>query len=166
MVRTLFTAIALTPFLLSAEITEKGKDEACASPFHSGHVGVKHTESKGVGYKDGYTTIEGFGIWDANPSFMPFIDLRGHIFNDGKVAANAGIGGRTVIPSIDHIFGLYVYYDTRQSVKGLKVNQLGPGVEILGKRMEGRINATFPLASIRAAFMTPISIGFKDAEFS
>ncbi len=148
--KTLFT-MALTPFILSAaaqqapQMEKKSEDPFCRSPFHVMHVDVRHTESKGVGYKDGYTTLEGFGIYDHNPYFMPFLDLRGHVFNDGKLAGNVGLGERTVIPSINHIFGLYLYYDVRQEEHGLTVNQLSPGIEMLGKRMEYRINAYFPV---------------------
>ena len=146
----LFT-MALTPFLLSAadetapEMSKTSEGMACQSPFHAIHVDVRHTESKGVGYKDGYTTLEGFGIYDNNPSFMPFLDLRGHVFNNGQLAGNIGLGERTVIPSINHVFGLYLYYDVRQEEHGLTVNQLSPGVEVLGKRMEYRLNAYFPV---------------------
>ena len=140
--KTLFT-MALTPFILSA--ATQTEEPFCRSPFHVMHVDVRHTESKGVGYKDGYTTLEGFGIYDHNPYFMPFLDLRGHVFNDGKLAGNVGLGERTVIPSINHIFGLYLYYDVRQEEHGLTVNQLSPGIEMLGKRMEYRINAYFPV---------------------
>ena len=122
----------------------------CLSPFHVMHMDVRHTESKGVGYKEGYTTLEGFGIYDHNPYFMPFLDLRGHVFNDGQFAANIGIGERTVIPSNNHIFGLYLYYDFRQEDHGLTVNQLSPGVEVVGKRMEYRINAYFPVGNDRS----------------
>ena len=122
------------------------QDSECHSPYHRMHVGVRHTEARGVGYTDGYTTIEGFGIYDHNPYFMPFLDLRGHVFNSGKVAGNVGIGERTVIPCINHIFGLYLYYDVRQSNHRLHVvNQLSPGIELLGKRMEYRMNGYFPV---------------------
>ena len=74
-----------------------------------------------------------------------FFDLRGHVFNNGQLAGNIGLGERTVIPSINHVFGLYLYYDVRQEEHGLTVNQLSPGVEVLGKRMEYRLNAYFPV---------------------
>ncbi len=143
----LIFAMALTPFLVYGAQPEPSPSEKCQSPFHVMHVDVRHTESKGVGYKDGYTTFEGFGIYDHNPYFMPFLDLRGHVFNDGKLAGNIGLGERTVIPSINHIFGLYLYYDVRQEDHGLTVNQLSPGIEMLGKRMEYRINAYFPIGN-------------------
>jgi hypothetical protein len=124
----------------------KRQDSTCHSPYHMMHVGVRHTEARGVGYDDGYTTIEAFGILDHNPYFMPFLDLRGHVFNNGKGAGNIGIGERTVIPCINHIFGAYFYYDVRQENHHLNViNQVSPGIELLGKRMEYRMNGYFPV---------------------
>jgi hypothetical protein len=124
----------------------QSQDSECHSPYHRMHVGVRHTEARGVGYEEGYTTVEGFGIYDHNPYFMPFLDLRGHVFNNGKLAGNVGIGERTVIPSINHIFGVYCYYDVRQENHHLNVvNQVSPGIELLGKRMEYRMNGYFPV---------------------
>jgi hypothetical protein len=119
----------------------------CVSPLHMGRIGIRHNEANGIGYKDGYTTVEGFAIFDQiGYGFMPFIDLRGHVFNNGKVAGNIGIGERSVIPGIGHIFGAYVYYDVRDD-KHLTVNQLSPGIELLSKRMEYRINGYFPVGN-------------------
>jgi hypothetical protein len=146
-------AMALTPFLLSAATSNQAmskpkaeeQEPTCRSPFQNMHVGVRHKESKGVGYKDGYTTLEGFGIYDYRTYFMPFLDLRWHIFNDGQLAGNFGFGGRTIFPLINHVLGYYLYYDIRQEEQGLTVNQLSPGLELLGKRMEYRINTYFPV---------------------
>ena len=57
---------------------------------------VRHIEAKGVGYLHGYTTIEGF-LSPYEPfkeNWIPFVDLRGHVLNDGRFATNAGIGVR------------------------------------------------------------------------
>lgn len=145
--------VALTPFLLNAtsktnsiQDSEKISDQnVCHSPFHRTHFDIRHTEANGVGYKDGYTTAEWFGILDHNSYFMPFLDLRGHVFNNGKLAGNIGLGERTIIPSINHAFGLYCYYDIRQEDHGLTVHQISPGIELLGKRMEYRMNGYFPV---------------------
>ena len=149
------TSITKSP-LIEASLAETPSDNApeevltrqesvCTPPFHVMHVDIRHTESKGIGYQDGYTTLEGFGIYDHNPSFMPFLDLRGHVFNDGKLAGNIGLGERTYISSINHLLGVYCYYDVRQENHHLTVNQIGPGIEFLGKRMEYRINGYFPV---------------------
>jgi hypothetical protein len=119
----------------------------CRSPFHVMHVGLRHMEAKGVGYRDGYTTLEGFGIYNGNTYFMPFIDLRGHVFDHGKLAGNAGMGGRSFFSSIEHVFGYYLYYDVRQDSHHLTAQQLSPGIELLGKRMEYRMNGYFPMGN-------------------
>lgn len=133
------------------DATQNVQKQECTSPFHTMRIGVRHTEARGVGYDDGYTTLEGFGIYNRNPCFMPFLDLRGHVFNNGKLSGNIGIGERSVISSIDHIFGAYFYYDVRQEDHHLSVvNQLSPGVELLGKRMEYRINGYFPVGKTKS----------------
>ncbi len=118
--------------------------EKCLTPYRVMHVGLRHSEARGVGYQTGYSTLEAFGIYNRNTSFMPFADIRGHVFNDGKFAGNVGIGGRTLFSSFNHVLGYYLYYDVRQGRHGLTPQQLSPGVELLGKRMEYRINAYFP----------------------
>jgi hypothetical protein len=172
MYRTSLFALALSPWILNAQLqnfeedpeensyfsmTEKEDEEDegpshahpedvyCHSPNHVMHVGMRHSESKGVGYKEGYTTLEGFGIYNGNSYFMPFLDLRGHVFNNGQLAGNVGVGERSALSSIDHLFGIYCYYDVRQENHRLTVNQISPGLELLGKRMEYRINGYFPV---------------------
>ncbi len=122
----------------------------CGSPFHVMHASIRHTEARGIGYRSGYTTIEGFGIYDKNNDFMPFIDLRGHVFNDGKFAGNIGIGERTALFSINHLLGIYFYYDVRQDRHGLTVNQVSPGIELVGSRMEYRLNGYFPVGGTKS----------------
>jgi hypothetical protein len=130
---------------------DKNQDTECHSPNHSMHIGVRHTEANGVGYTDGYTTLEGFGIYNKNACFMPFLDLRGHVFNNGKLAGNIGIGSRSVIPQMNHMLGFYFYYDVRQESRGMNVvNQVSPGMELLGKRFEYRMNGYIPVGNRRS----------------
>lgn len=52
---------------------------------------LRHIESGGVGYTSGYTTLEGFISADPNQlSVTPFLDGRGHLFDNGTWAANGG----------------------------------------------------------------------------
>jgi hypothetical protein len=130
----------------SMSMQSEDSPQWCLSPYHEMHASIRHNEANGIGYKEGYTTLEVFGIYDGIGSgFMPFFDLRGHVFNDGKLAGNVGIGERTLLTSIDHTFGSYLYYDVRRVGHGLTVNQLSPGIELVGERMEYRINGYFPL---------------------
>ena len=114
------------------------------SPSHRSAVGLRFNELKGIGYEKGYTTVESFNLFGLSPAFMPWLDLRGHVFNDGKLAGNIGIGGRSLFSSINHMLGAFLYYDIRGAHR-LTVNQLGPGLELLGKIMEYRLNGYFPV---------------------
>jgi len=125
---------------------EDAEQEWCLSPYHAIHASVRHNEARGIGYKKGYTTLEFFGIYDGFGSdFMPFFDLRGHVFNDGKVAGNLGIGERSLISSINHIYGSYIYYDVRKVGHSQATQQISPGFELVGERMEYRVNGYFPI---------------------
>jgi hypothetical protein len=129
---------------LLSDQTVKDPTSTC-SMFHTMHLGIRHTEARGVGYQTGYTTLEGFGISSHNSSLMPFFDIRGHVFNDGKFAGNVGIGGRSYLPTTHHLFGYYCYYDIRQDRHHLTAQQVSPGLELLGSRMEYRLNGYFPV---------------------
>jgi len=126
----------------------QSEDEWCISPYRAIHASARHNEANGIGYKEGYTTVEVFGIYDGfGTSFMPFFDLRGHIFNDGNPAGNLGIGERSLISSINHTYGSYIYYDVRRVGHGQTTQQISPGVELVGERMEYRINCYFPIVN-------------------
>ena len=104
---------------------------------------ARHIESKGVGYNTGYTTVEGFfGGFISDMKGLPFLDLRGHVFNDGKLAANAGIGIRGLIGC--RIYGVNAYYDYRDTRKS-HYNQASAGLETLGERWDFRINGYLPV---------------------
>jgi hypothetical protein len=143
--KTIFALMA-APSLLLADTSPP----ACESPFHTMHFEVRHTESKGVGYNKGYTTAELFAIYDKDLYFTPFFDFRGHVFNDGKLSGNFGIGERTFIPSANHFFGIYIYYDVRQASHGLTLQQLAPGFEFVGGRFEYRANAYIPVGKTKS----------------
>ena len=140
--------------------SERSVVPSCPSPFHVMHVGLRHTEARGVGYHSGYTTLEGFGIYDRTTTCMPFVDIRGHVFDDGKFAGNIGVGGRTLLSSINHLLGYYFYYDVRQDHHDLTAQQVSPGIELLGKRFEYRMNGYFPVGDQKSH-----KYGFKFDEF-
>jgi parallel beta-helix repeat protein len=101
-------------------------------------ISARHIENKGIGYNTGYTTLEAFlaaptDLW----AVMPFVDLRGHIFNDGHWAANGGVGLRSLMK--DRVYGAYAYYDYRDTQrKGY--NQVSFGLETLGTLWDLRLN--------------------------
>ena len=107
-------------------------------------VGLRHIEAKGIGYHDGYTTLEGYFGFDPNSyEYMPFIDVRGHVFNNGEWAANAGLGFRTLQGC--WIWGLNAYYDYRQGHhhNSHHYNAVGAGIEFMNKSWELRANGDF-----------------------
>jgi hypothetical protein len=127
-----------TPFILKRPVE-------CTSPYHNSRIGIRQNEGRGIGYRRGYTTLEYFGLSSHfGLRFLPFLDLRGHLFNNNRYAGNVGIGTRSLLSAIDHFLGIYLYYDVRNE-RHLTVHQISPGIELLGKRMEYRFNAYFPL---------------------
>ncbi|HSX26347.1 MAG TPA: inverse autotransporter beta domain-containing protein [Chlamydiales bacterium] len=76
---------------------------------------------------------------------MPFVDLRGHIFDDGKWAANGGIGLRSLLGG--RVFGAYVYYDYRNTKHKNIYNQISFGLETLGNWWDVRVNGYVPIGS-------------------
>lgn len=115
----------------------------CYSHVHHYKLSARHIEQGGIGYDQGYTTIEGF--FAPNPksvSVLPFVDLRGHIFNNSQLAANAGMGFRGFIKN--RLYGFNAYYDYRNSSK-LHYNQVGCGFETLGAFWDCRLNGYLPV---------------------
>jgi parallel beta-helix repeat protein len=117
----------------------------CNDRCQSSRISARHIENKGIGYNTGYTTLEAFlaaptDLW----SVMPFVDLRGHIFNDGHWAANGGLGLRSLLK--DRIYGAYAYYDYRDT-KRKGYNQVSFGVETLGTFWDLRLNGYVVIGS-------------------
>jgi len=105
---------------------------------------ARTTQGRGVGYDEGYSTL---GIlagskW-LNCCFQPFIDLRADAFNDGKMAASGGIGGRYRNAYNGMVLGLNAYYDYRHSK--IDYQQVGMGLEIGGKGFFLRANGYVPV---------------------
>lgn len=77
---------------------------------------------------------------------LPFVDMRGHRFDNNLYAANFGIGGRYVPSEKENceVFGFNAYYDYREGNLG-QFNQVGLGAEILSRHVEFRANAYAPV---------------------
>jgi hypothetical protein len=129
--------------LLFAEIHAEGQDEqSCGCGPRPMRVTARHIEANGVGYDQGYTTLEGFFSQESNYK-LRFLDVRGHVFNNGKFAANAGLGLRYLS---DRIWGGNVYYDYRQTSRR-DYQQISAGLESLGIRWDFRLNGYLPLTN-------------------
>ncbi|MBS0616357.1 MAG: inverse autotransporter beta domain-containing protein [Verrucomicrobia bacterium] len=120
----------------------------CDIPVFSERITLRHIESKGIGYNQGYSTLEGFFTPPraVNTTLIPFLDMRAHVFNNGKWAANAGAGIRFVS---DRVYGINLYYDYRQTIHK-NYNQISAGFEALGQCIDFRVNGYWPVAETRS----------------
>jgi hypothetical protein len=133
-------------------------------PKHQ-RASIRHIESGGIGYNQGYTTVETFLASDpAQGSLIPFVDARGHVFNHGKLAANAGIGVRGILEN--RVYGINAYYDYRNTTK-LHFNQIGLGLETLGTLWDFRMNGYLPVGKkVSAPYNTTTSSSSGHTVFS
>ncbi len=119
---------------------------------------LSHTEGNWLDNHEGYTSI---GTFSELPffetcSFTPFIDVRGHFFNDGKTAANVGIGFRFQKEGRSEIFGVNAFYDFREASWNHIFHQAGIGFEYLTPCADFRLNAYLPLGSSLAHSSTKV----------
>jgi trimeric autotransporter adhesin len=143
----------------------KAKIETCTPDVASQYVYFKHIEAKGIGYKKGYSTLAAFLTPYATfADFLPFADLRGHVFNDGKFAANAGIGVK-YLSNHPYVFGAGVYYDYRQ-VRSNHFNQVSLSLETLAHRWEARLNGYLPVGDKKHKRTRSESVGFNFDHFA
>ncbi len=129
------------------------KEKPCLDGPKVHRATIRHIESGGIGYDDGYTTLETFLAADPNWwSVMPFLDARAHVFNDGRWATNVGVGLRRLTGK--RAYGVNAYYDYRNGSK-LSYNQIGLGFETLGKLVDFRVNGYLPVGrKITSAYGT------------
>jgi hypothetical protein len=105
---------------------------------------AKQTSGKGIGYNHGYSTVElFFSPWFCFDKYFPFIDLKAHRFIVGKYAGNAGIGLRGYSPTRKSFWGIYTYYDYRQT-HDKNYKQASLGLEYLTLHWDWRINGYYP----------------------
>jgi hypothetical protein len=121
--------------------------EAKAVPtVQANRLNIRQIEGGGIGYGQGYTTLETFltPTYKLN-SWLPFLDLRVHRFDNNKYAFNAGLGLRYFSPSNCMFWGANAYYDYRQT-KHKNYKQVGIGLEALGAHWDYRINGYIPVS--------------------
>lgn len=126
-------------------------------------IGVSHTEGSGPGYSIGYTSLDLFFSQIpyqqifcqqslGQQALVPFMDIRGHLFNNGKKALNAGVGFRCLRENentdnrfcFPQVWGINAFYDHLETKKGT-YNQVGIGVEALGEQWDLLANAYLPV---------------------
>lgn len=101
---------------------------------------------RGIGYKQNYSSLDLFLTPSWDRQFQPFLDFRGHVFNDGRMASNLGAGMRFITEDDEFALGVNVYHDFR-ATHDLKAHQLGFGLEGLFHYLDVRINGYFPIAN-------------------
>ncbi len=124
--------------------------DSCGQAPHPYRIELRHIESKGIGYNQGYSTVEGFFTVPSlqNSSWIPFFSAAGHVFNDGKPAATAGVGLRYLTT---RTWGLNAFYDYRKT-EHFHYNRVGAGFETLGERWDYRINGYAPVGKKTSPF--------------
>ena len=112
-------------------------------------VGVGHNAGSGVGYSEGFTTLEGLVplIEDPERSLF-FADLRMMLNNQATMGANLGIGHRVFDDDLGRTLGLFAWYDFRDTGNH-QFHQLTLGFETLGEYLDFRSNVYIPNVSDR-----------------
>lgn len=132
-----------TVVLHSAPLKKETKPQQCIPDSKHMRASVRHIEAGGIGYNKGYSTLETFIASDPNQwAVMPFLDARWHIFNDGKMDVNAGLGIRSQLGC--RAYGINCYYDYRNT-HHRGYNQVGLGLETLGSLWDLRVNGYLPV---------------------
>ncbi len=145
-----FTLVAPVVLLtIFAHLSAQEESLSCQTPNNI-RVDIRHIEAGGIGYGQGYSTGALFAIAKHSPrGWYPFLDLRGHAFNNGRFAANAGLGLR--YERNGFLYGVNTYYDYRNQHR-FHSNQVGGGLEFFSKRLEARVNGYFPVGKTKSRF--------------
>lgn len=126
-------------------------------------IALRHTEGSGLGYSIGYTSMDFFVAKpNCDGNLTSFLDVRGHLFNNGKYAANAGGGVRYFSESLDQIWGINAFYDYLQT-KRRNYHQVSFGLEVSGNQWDVYINGYVPVGH-RTRNIYEFSYNFKAAE--
>lgn len=122
--------------------------ECCSSEcldLKSELIGVSHTEGKGLGYRQGYSSLDLFLSQPfCQKRCVPFLDLRGHIFNNGKYAANAGLGFRWLNKCSNQAWGINGFYDYLET-RRRPYRQVSLGLEALSETWGVSVNGYLPI---------------------
>ena len=144
-----FALVTLTSLSLLHLYAETPPEEPAVYAPKPMRLLTRHIEGNGIGYNRGYTTIEGFFAPYQKGAWLPFLDLRGHVLNNGHLAANTGLGLRYL--STSRAWGINSYYDYR-CTDHYHYNQVALGLESLGAMWDFRINGYLPVGGKASSF--------------
>jgi trimeric autotransporter adhesin len=123
----------------------------CQDGAREATIFFQHREGNGIGYDRGYSSLNAFFDLLPKGKVHPFFDLRGHISNDGKWAANAGFGFRTLFSNPNTIFGANVFYDYRNAPHAA-FHQMGAGLETFVGKWDFHLNGYFPFGETKKLY--------------
>lgn len=107
-------------------------------------LSARHTQGDGVGYQNGFTSVDWFLPLLANgPDSIWFGDFRAILSTDAESSSNFGTGYRWYEPDQNRIYGANIFWDTRQ-FDDLHFNQLGVGLQTFGENIDLELNAYVP----------------------
>ena len=139
------------PFMGKIDRKRSSSASPCETTARPHRIVAKHREGNGIGYPRGYSSLDGFFSYSYGGAVHPFVDVRAHITNDTKWAYNAGIGLRGIVESMRAIFGANFFYDYREG-RHRPFNQVGAGLELLGKRWDVRLNGYAPVGKSKKTY--------------
>jgi len=143
--------------LLVAFASEKEESFISKDGPHLQRMSLRYNSKKGIGLQDiGYSTLECFAAKQSIFKGLGFLDIKGHLFDNGKWALNTGIGLRYRLLKFPIVVGMNSYYDYRRN-NDHNFHQVGIGVEFLGDILRFRMNGYVPIGDKQA---------FRKATFS
>jgi len=143
-----------------------------SSPI-SPSVGATFTTGPGIGYSSSYTGLKGFIPIRQQPGQnITFAEAQAFVdTGEGSPGANLVLGHRFYDPKSDRIYGGYLAFDHRNTGNH-GFNQIGLGVETLGRTWDARANVYLPVGDTRqlasesvSSFATALSDPFFQGNF-
>lgn len=116
----------------------------------SPRVGADFTTGPGVGYSSSFTGVRGFVPIAQQPGQrITFAEGQAFLSTSGAdPGANLVVGHRFYNQNSDRIYGGYLAYDHRNTGNN-GFNQIGLGVETLGRKWDARANVYLPVGNTR-----------------
>lgn len=144
----------------------------CCDPPHSGLFLLRHKEPGGIGYSRGYTSADLLYAYAITPCWSTYLDMRGHVFNNGKWATNLGAGLRFWPGCQECVYGMNVYWDWSETDHS-NFHQVGIGLEYLRPCWDLQLNGYIPVGRKKKNYRTGFeefqgneAIFFQKSEFS
>lgn len=112
------------------------------------YLWLRHSIGDGLGYRDSYSNVGAFVPLADNldTNTLVYFEPRVLVTNSSQFGANAGLGFRTLMPEVDKLFGLSLWYD-RDNGHFFNYDQLAASAELLGDVWGLRGNVYVPMST-------------------